>query len=337
MADLKYKDKKYLAKYNLSVDLFDKFNLKITDVIPLRNVFIICTDKGDKIIKKIEYSVEELEFQYAAIEYIKRSFNRVMNFIRTKEGKLYVNNNGDIYCIMDMVEGRECEFYNSVDINIAARGLGEFHKASEGFASNIDKVAAGKLINNYKRRLLEMEIYKNIANLHESKNEFDEIFVKNVDYYAEEINSSINILEKSCYSKLCTEKDKVVLCHNDLAHHNILIQNDEAYFIDLDYSVIDLKVQDLCNYINKAIKNSAYDIDKAKEILEEYYRSNTLDKRELEVLYGMLSFPEGFYAISRDYYTRRKEWDEDIFIERLKKKIVFREEREEFLRDFKKL
>ena len=75
MADLKYKDKKYLAKYNLSVDLFDKFNLKITDVIPLRNVFIICTDKGDKIIKKIEYSVEELEFQHAAIEYIKRSFS----------------------------------------------------------------------------------------------------------------------------------------------------------------------------------------------------------------------------------------------------------------------
>jgi len=336
MQDIRYKDKKYLAKYNLSIDLFDKFDLKITDVIPVRSVFIICTNKGDKILKKIDYSAEELEFQYEAIEYIKKTFNRVMNFIKTKENKLYTNDNGDIYCVLDMVEGRECEFYNLVDINIAARGLGEFHKASEGFNCHINKVGTGKLINNFKRRLIEMEFYRNIANLHENKNEFDEIFIKHVDHYKEEVVRSIDILESSSYSQLCTEKDKVVLCHNDLAHHNILLYNDEAYFIDFDYSIIDLKVKDLCNFINKALKISAYDIDKANQILKGYCMSNTLDKRELEVLYGMLSFPEEFYSISRDYYTRRKEWDEAVFIERLKKKLEFREEREEFLMNFKK-
>ena len=164
----------------------------------------------------------------------------------------------------------------------------------------------------------------------------NEIFIKYADYYTEEIKSSIDILEKSSYYKLCDEKDKVVLCHNDLAHHNILLQDDEAYFIDFDYAIIDLKVNDLCNFINKAIKNSAYDIDKARQILEGYRINNTLDKRELEVLYGMLSFPEDFYTISRDYYTRRKEWDEDVFIDRLKKKVEFQVEREEFLIDFKK-
>lgn len=333
----KYKDKKYLANYNLSVDLFDKFDLKIIDVIPLRNVFIICTDKGDKILKKIEYASEELEFQYEAIEYIKKRFNRVMNFIKTKDDKLYINNNGDLYCVMDMVQGRECEFYNSVEINIVARGLGEFHKASEGFNYDSNKIGLGKLINKFKRCLIEMECYKNIANLYENKNEFDEIFIKQVDYYMDEITNSINILENSSYIELCNEKDKVVLCHNDLAHHNILLYNDEAYFIDFDYSIVDLKVHDLCNFINKAVKNSAYDINKAKEILKEYCTKNTLDKRELEVLYGMLSFPDEFYTISRDYYTRRKEWDEEVFIERLKKRIEFREERKEFLTNFKRI
>ena len=337
MVDSKYKDKKYLAKYNLSLDLFDRFNLKITDVIPIRSVFIICTDKGDKILKKIDYSAEELEFQYESIEYIKKRFNRVMNFLKTKEDELYINNNGHIYCIMDMVKGRECEFYNSVDINIASRGLGEFHKASEGFTCDKSKDNTGKLISNFKRKLAEMKVYKNIANLHENKNEFDKIFIKNIDYYTEEIIKSIDILDNSSYKQLCNEKDKVVLCHNDLAHHNILLYDDEAYFIDFDYSTLDLKVNDLCNFINKVIKNSAYDIDKAKQILNEYCRSNTLDKRELEVLYGMLSFPEEFYNISRDYYTRRKEWDKEVFIERLKKKTEFREEREEFLIEFRKI
>lgn len=337
MIDSKYKEKKYLSKYNLSLDLFDRFNLKVTDVIPLRSVFIICTDKGDKILKKVDYSAEELQFQYESIEFIKKRFKRVMNFVRTKENELYINNNGDIYCIMDMVKGRECEFYNLVDINIAAKGLGEFHKASEGLTCDKSKDNTGNRINVFNRRLAEMEVYKNIAKLHENKNEFDEIFIENVDYYTEEIINSINILDNSSYKQLCTEKDKVVLCHNDLAHHNILLYDDEAYFIDLDYSKMDLKVNDLCNFINKVIKISAYDIDKAKQILNEYCRSNTLDKRELEVLYGMLSFPEEFYNISRDYYTRRKEWDKEVFIERLKKKIEFKEEREEFLMEFKKL
>lgn len=335
MADSKYKDRRYLAKYNLSIDLFDEFDLKVTDVIPVRSVFIICTNKGDKVLKKVEYSVEELEFQYSALEYIKKRFNRVMNFMKTKDGELYTNNNGDIYCIMDMVKGRECEFSNSVDINIAANSLGEFHKASEGFSYDSKKINTGKLISNLKRRLIEMEFYKNIANLHENKNEFDEIFIENVGYYAEEIVNSIDILESSSYNELCTEKDKVVLCHNDLAHHNILLYNDEAYFIDFDYSKVDLKVQDLCNFINKAIKYSAYDINKANQILKEYCTKNALDERELKVLYGLLSFPEEFYSISRDYYTRRKEWDEEVFIDKLKRKIEFRQDREEFLMNFK--
>jgi CotS family spore coat protein len=120
-----------------------------------------------------------------------------------------------------------------------------------------------------------------------------------------------------------------------LAHHNILINEDLAYFVDFDYSIIDLKVHDLCNFISKAIKNFAFDIDKAASILTDYQNKNTIDNRELEVLYGMLYFPEDFYSISRDYYTRRKDWEEEVFLDRLVKKVSYKEDRSEFLEEFK--
>ncbi len=126
----------------------------------------------------------------------------------------------------------------------------------------------------------------------------------------------------------------MVICHHDLAYHNILINNDEVYFIDFDYSVVDLRIHDLCNYIDKVVKGFAYNFQKAKDIIDEYSGISELDKREIEVLYGMLYFPEEFYSISKDYYFKRKLWSEESFIYKLNKKLENFEERGEMLQTF---
>lgn len=337
MIDNRYKDKNHLIKFNLSTDLFDMFNLKVNDVVPMRDVYKLFTDKGEKVLKKVDYTTEELEYIYSAILYIKQRFSRIIDFVKTKDNKVFTTWKGDIYCVMDLVPGRECEFSNPIDIEIASEGIGELHNSSEGFRSSLcNKNICGYMIDNFKRRLQEMQFFVSIANLHQHKNAFDNIFLNNVDYYMNDIRKAIDILDKSPYYKLCSEEDKVVLCHHDLAHHNILIQEEKAYFIDFDYSIVDLKVHDLCNFITKVIKDFAFDIDKAISIINSYCKQNTLDKRELEVLYGMLSFPEDFYSICRDYYTKRKEWDEEVFIERLIRKADYKEDREEFLEEFEK-
>ncbi|ERI94796.1 spore coat protein, CotS family [Clostridiales bacterium oral taxon 876 str. F0540] len=335
MLDGRYRDRKYLSKYDLSIELFDRFDLKVSDVIPIRNVFILATDKGDKVLKRIDYSIEDLEFINTAIKYIGCNFNRVLQLIETKDKKAYAEWKNDIYCVMDLVPGRECDFNNPIDLCIASKGLSQLHKASQGFrAGNPKKYTAGRSVESFSRRIKEMGIFRSIANMHEFKSEFDKIFLDNIDIHLEDMKRSVRILEESKISELCSENDKVVICHNDLAYHNILISNEEAYFIDFDYAVVDLKVHDLCNFINKAVKNTAFDIDKARAILSDYCKNNSLDERELKVLYGMLTFPEDFYNISRDYYTRRKDWEEEVFLDRLVKKVSYKEDREEFLQSF---
>jgi CotS family spore coat protein len=335
IAEVRYSEKRYLSQYDLYVDLFERFSLKVTDIVPVRNVFILFSDKGKKILKKVNYSTDELKFIYEAINYIKRSFSRVMDFTKTVDGDVYTVWKGELYCIFDLVEGRECEFANPIDVATAARGLAQFHSSSEGFRGSLkEKHLVGKSIDTFERKYEEMIFFKNLANFHEIKTDFDTLFLANVDGYLKEMKKSIEALKASSYLKLCSEEDKVVLCHHDLAHHNIIINEDEAHFIDFDYSVIDLKVHDLCNFIIKAIKNQAYDFKKAIDIINEYCKYNSLHKKEKEVLNCLMKFPEDFYSASKDYYSRRKDWEEEVFLDRLQKKINFKEDREEFLKLF---
>ncbi len=346
MLDIRYKDKAYLSKYDLDVDLFSEFDLTVHDVIPVRKVFILNTDKGDKILKKVNYSPSELELINYGIEYIKNNnFNRIIEFKKTKNKLIYVPWKDDIYCIMDLVEGRECEYSNPVDVIITAKALAEFHRASEGLVHEEEfqrllvkhqqRCLCGRTIENFNKRLKELKFFKNIATLYENKNEFDNIFLEHEKYYSESIVQSIKILEQWKYYDLCKEKEKVAFCHHDLAHHNILINKEEVYFLDFDYSVVDLKVHDICNFINKVIKNFAYDVEKCHSILDEYVSVNPLDERELRILYGMLSFPEDFYSVSKDYYTRKKQWSEEVFLNRIKKKVECKKDIEAFLKAFK--
>lgn len=340
MANSKYDCREELCEYDLDVNLFKKFGLSVYEVVPVRKAFILCTDKGNKILKKVNYSLENLRFIYNSLNYINKSFNRTISFVKTLDEDIYTLWNNEVYFIMDLVKGRESEFSNPVDLNITSRSLAEFHKAGEGINSYVNfkgRNNCGSFIDTLKRKREEMIFFKNISNLYEDKNEFDEVFLKNVDYNIYEAEKSIDILENSKYYKLCSEENKVVLCHHDLAHHNIIIKRNKGYFIDFDYSIIDLKVHDLCNYITKAVKNSGYQIEKAKEILKEYVKINPIDQYEMKVLYGMLAFPEDFYSISRDYYTKRKDWTVETFINRIDKKTGLNEDRSNFIIEFEKL
>ena len=337
MFEKKYKDKPMLTEYDLNVELFDKYNIKVKDIVPFRNVFVVKTNKGDKVLKKIGYGVDELQFIYEAIKYIRNKFSRVVDFEKVESGEIYLKWENEIYCLMELIEGKECEFTNSVDVAIASRGIGEFHKASEGFNyDNVVKNNCGKTIKHFRRKFEEIEFFKSIVDMYDNKNEFDELFLKNVDSYLNQIENSIDIMEKTQYYDLCKQKDKIAFCHHDLAHQNIIINNEEAYFIDYDCSITDLKVNDLCDFINKVVRNSIYDFEKCRLIIREYLSKNTLEHSEIEVLYGLLSFPQNFYEISRDYYTRRKNWDEEIFLDKLKKRVELKQDNIEFLDEFKR-
>lgn len=334
----RYKDRQSLCKYDLDIEIFNNFTFKVYDVIPIRKVFILVTDDGNKILKRLEYDMKHLQFIYNAMEYIRNNgFTNIINFEKNKEGKICTKYNNSCYVVMNLIDGRECEFNNPIELEIASKTLSKLHIASEGFRDEdlFYRYKAGNLINDLNRKIEEIKIFKKLASSYEIKNEFDNLFLENVDDYIKYMEFSLQSLKESSYLKLASEEDKIVLCHHDLVYHNMIIKNEELYFIDFDYAILDLRVHDICNFINKVVKNFAFDFDKAKDIIENYEEDNKLDKRELEVLYSMICFPEDFYSIVKDYYKRRKYWTEEMFIIKLKRKLSYKEEKIEFLTKFR--
>lgn len=334
-----FRDREYLGEYDLDVELFDKFVDEIEDVVPLRKVYIAKTNIGDIVLKKIDYSISDLRFINSVIEYVKNNgFTNIFSFIPSKNDELFVKWNNDIYCAMTHINGRECKFSNPVDLQISSKALARFHNATLNFPINLKvRDRRGTLINDFYHRINDLVSYKERVVKYRYKNEFDTIFMDNVDYYLKEIQKSIDILENSKYLSLCKDKEACAICHHDLAYHNIMIVGEEGYFVDLDYSIFDLRTHDLCNFMNKVMKECAFNIDTSKDILRQYNKESRLSKSELEVLYGMLVFPEDFYSVCKNYYEREKSWEYDLFLKKVTKKAGYKEERGEFLEKFKEI
>lgn len=335
MSDFKYREKSQLASYDLDVKLFEKFGIEVLDIIPIRKVYLLNTNKGDKILKKIENSINHMRFLKEALKYIEPKFDGILKFCKTIDSDFYVAWKNDTYCLLEVMPGTECQFNNLLHIEIAAKGLGNFHKSSKGFTTgNEDKNYVGKMINILKRKQDELKFFKALLIQYDEFTEFDNIVIKEIDDYIKEGDDSISFLQNSAYDSLCKDKENLAICHHDLAYHNILIQDDKVNLIDFDYAIVDLKVHDLCNFINKVEKSCLFDISKAELIIENYKKTNSLSKEELEVLYGLLLFPNDFYSICKSYYSRKKNYEEEVFLYKLSRKINDQFARKDFLKEF---
>lgn len=338
MLDIRYKDREYLKGYDLDVELFNAFDLKISDVIPVRKVYILVTDKGNKVLKRVKLKEGEMEFLDEVFIYLNtKGFNQMITFHRTIYNKVYHRWKDQLYCVMPLLEGRESEYANPIDINIDIEAISKLHHSSLGFSPIPSlKDNRTKLLSSFEDSLKNLKLFKNMVTIYEEKNEFDEIFIGNVDYYLNQVDKSIELLNNSSYFELCSDREKIVFCHHDLAHHNILIKDEIAHFVDFDYAIFDLRVHDLCNFICKVVKNFAYDFNKVKQIISIYESYSKLDIKELEVLYALLYFPQDYSSIIKSYYTKSKSWDYSSFLDKLKDKVAYKEERENFLEEFKK-
>jgi CotS family spore coat protein len=334
--DYRFRDKVYLCDYRLDTALFDKFGFEVEDAAPIRSVYMLSTDKGMKILKKIDYSLGELMFIYNALNEIRKQYPYVINFRQSTTGEPYVQHKNDIYIVLDMIEGRDCLYENLIDLKNASRALARLHKAGQGTSTACCEVKnkLGRLEECYKRKITDMEKYKEIAAMHVNKSPFDRAFLKGVDYYLNNARDALKALQESSYLKLCSKGH--TLCHHDLAHRNILIDNnDNVYFLDFDYSLVDIPCHDIANMINKALRHNEWSSEISDTILNSYSEEYPLSEEEMNVLAAYLMFPQEFYDVATAYYMKTRNWEEEEFLDKLMRKLSYRDDREAFLKDMK--
>lgn len=335
----RYIEKNILCKYDLSEEFFNELGIEVTDVIPLRKIFILTTSEGKKILKLVNSSEAKLKFIDTALEFVSKEYSDVLKYYKNKHGEIYIKWNGETYVLLDMIEGREAGFNNPIEIEMCAKAMANMHKASryifDKLDSNLIKGNVGAYIpEELKKSLKDMIDLKILVERFKYKNEFDKLFLENVDNSVEYIKRSIELLAVSNYTRLLNDKEKRVLCHNDLAHHNFIIDGDNVKIIDFDYCNIDMRIVDITNYIIKVVKNLAYDSEKVEIIFKAYDSISEISSDEVKVLYALMTFPKDFVTIVRDYYYKQKTWDQEVFLSRFNNKLSNEIYRKEFLEGF---
>lgn len=338
----RYSERKNLCRYDLSKKFFDEIGINILDVTPLRKLFMLTTEDGKKLLKKVDYNEDKINFIGRAIEYVHDDFKNIMSMNKLNKDKEFINWNGENYILMDLIEGREASINNPLELEMCIDAVAKLHKASYGITNYLNTkntmcIYGEDLFNYYKEAEEDLLDIKRWVKLYNYKNQFDELFIETCDEYIFELSKARDMLWISEYEKLIEDDKFISLCHNDLANHNFIINDSGVNIIDLDYSTVDLRALDIADFILKWIKNSAFSIEKCKKIIDTYNKTIQLTEAEYKLIYIFMSFPRDIYSIIKSYYHKNKEWDEEIFLHRFKTKLENDIFRIKFLNDYKML
>ncbi|KXG76170.1 CotS family spore coat protein [Thermotalea metallivorans] len=333
-----------LVDYILTPNVFRAYGLKVIDIVPKRGIYRIETDQGFKCLKKMKSDPKNIYFTNDAIEHlIKNGFYKVSRIRRTLDGNLFLSDGEDAYLMTDWIDGRECDYENPIELDIAVKTLAELHRASKGFTPfhhDPSRDLLGKWPQIFKARCDELMEMKGMAQKKQDKIKFDEVFLKFVDYYYEEAQEAVACFEQFDYQGLVEQARKEKsFCHNDYAYHNVLVSYDhkDVAILDFDYCVFDLRINDIASIIQRNLKKCFWYIGRAEFILDSYHRQDRLSQDELKGIYAYLKFPTDFWRIASQFYIENKSWSAETYMGKILQKSEWKELREDFLQEFKEM
>lgn len=335
-------EREFLGEYDLDARLFETMGLKVKQIIPVRSVYRIATDKGFFCLKKLRFPMEDMNFIFEAVEHLEsKGFRNIFRIVRQQNGDSFAIFKGEKYFLTQWIDGRECDFLNPMDLEAAIEVLAGLHNAAEGYRPALcppDRCYYGKWPENFTRRISEMKLIKEQVLAKPEKNDIDAIYLDYVDMCIKDGEEAVLLLDKTDYRSLSEDAaGKGGFIHHDFAHHNILHTFDgRTYVVDFDYSIMDIRVHDVGSLILRNVKKSNWDMDKAFCILESYDRKNPLSSGELKVLAPFFLFPQDFWMISRQYYIERKAWDEEDFVDKMNTKSEYTLMRRKFIEEYER-
>lgn len=318
----------------------DAYGIEVCSVEKIKNVYKLHCINKSYCLKVINYNLGHFLFILAAIKHLQNSgFQNIPEIISTVNGNSYIEYQGSYAYLTDWINCRQCNYNNPLDLKIAAQKLAELHLNSRNFSieGNMEpRIGWLKWIDTFRTRIDEIYRFGNIILNKEEKSKFDYLYIKDMEEQVSAGRDSIINLCRSDYiNQMKIEICNRGFCHHDYAHHNILIdENENANIIDFDYCILDTHLHDLSSLIIRRLKNNRWDLDCAGNIIEKYSSINKICKVQIPIMSAFIEFPQDYWQLGIQYYLEKKQWDEEVFINKLNKIYEDREDKYEFLSDF---
>lgn len=315
-----------------------KYNKNFKSIIKVKGSYKVIDNLDSAYcLKVVKYNFSHFKFILSAILHLKnKGFDSVLNIIKTKDDEYFISFFGNFAFLTEWIVSKECNYSNIAELSKACEKLSELHRLSEGF--NIDYTMSPRVgwfswIKTFETRKNEILDFQSRVYQKTYKSKFDNLFLYYIKDEVLRAEKSIEGLKKSNYLELMKQEVmKRGFCHHDYASHNVLInESGKIKIIDFDYCILDTHLHDLSSIIIRAVKNTNWDIQKGKDILNIYSKNYKLRDGELETMREFIRFPQDFWQLGLQKYWEQLPKDEEFFINRLSKYIVDRKEKEEFL------
>jgi CotS family spore coat protein len=317
-----------------------KYNLQLVSAEKVRNAYKIATGNYNFCLKKIKHGKNKAKNACILTEeLVLNKFTNVAKYFRAKDGEFSVRYKKNIYYLTEWIEGSECDLTNIDEAVSCTKLLAQFHNMSNRIDHN--KVRISNDFKNwpeiFAKDLNHLEKFKRIIVSKRIKNEFDTLFLENIDNFLNRGISAIKMLNTSQYNKSSKEaNDKQMICHNSFYYQNIIKKDGEYFLIDLDSIMIDLQISDLGKFIRRLMfkKTYGWKFNFAKELIEAYNTINKLSKEDLEIMLALIIFPQKFWKLGKKRYIKQKNWSETKYLRKLNNINSYNEIQEKFFCDY---
>lgn len=320
-----------------------QFNIKIEVIRPNKGIYYLKTNAGERCLKRINFGAQKLLFVCGAKEHlINNGFTKVDRYYLNNEGEPYAIVNEDLYTLTEWIQGRECDFHNINDVEIAAKGLAKLHEASKGYdppENSKLKSDLGRWPHLMEKRIKSLDKMRDMARKRNNKTEFDMTYIKSMENYKALAIRANNILKSSEYETICalTEEEKS-FCHHDYTYHNIILDNtNEVNIIDFDYCKREVRSYDIANFITKVLKRNEWNISYAERIISAYNSVSELKESEYRLIFAFLVFPQRYWRLANRFYYNEVTWGQNTFNKKINSIIEENQNYTKFIEDFKVL
>jgi spore coat protein, CotS family len=305
-------------------EIAEVYGLEVRGIAPYKDNFVVNTNKGRKVLKKMIFSQERILFVHGAKEHlVNKGFVTVDRYLPTISGDPSFVFEGVNYVLIDFIDGRECNFGDDEEARKSSIVLAALHSASKGYIPTDGAKIQDELGNLpicFSKRLEDIKKLKKQAK--KGKSRFDHLFLENVDYFISQGENAVAGLDRSNYIKLVEEaRNERCFCHHDYTHHNIISSDDKLWIGNFDYCCFELKVYDLANLLRRKMRKCDWNIEKARLLIDGYTSVVELDNDDMEVMKLILLFPQKFWRVVNRYYNSRRSWSERSFVVKLQEVI----------------
>lgn len=323
------------------LELLNHYNVTPDKITKQADTLLISSSSNTYCLKKIGHNRKRTIVGLQLHNYLYQGgFRSIPEHIKTKEGKDLLKYNNSYYYLMNYIEGRISSYNNIDDIKNVSLLLASFHLKSQGFYNKYIETQYkasnwSSKENKYKETFRIIREYIKNKGI---KTMFDILYLESIDFFEEQLELSVQLLNQSNYSKILQSAQlKCTLCLNNFKFKDILLSNNSEYYLtNLDDVKYNMVVFDLCRLLTKTLyrKEYSWNFKYAREILDNYCLINPLSRDELKILLSLIIFPKYFYKLGKGRYIKKKKWSENKYLAKLYYVTNYIEKQREFSKEY---